>query len=1288
MNTVRFLSATALAGALFVLPSAALAQKSSTAPQSKGKVPQAATTEPADADAQVSRNADGSVATGDVIVVTGSRIARPEYSGVLPGVQVSGADLKARGFTNALEALNELPLVGNGASPLTGNNGGQAVSLGSAFVDLLDLGTARTLTLVNGRRYVSGNAASLFVAGNETGGQVDVNTIPAALIDRIDIVTVGGAAAYGSDAIAGVVNYVLKNKYEGVEVTGRAGMSARKDAGVYALSGIAGVNLLDNRLNLTVAAEYNHNDGLQADARDFRLRRATTITNYLNGANRNSAFTSAIINIAGVNNGAFLRASDDLVPSVAFAEGLINQTLSFNGTILNTVATPATSYTPLTQTVGGVLRTSNFITLDNGLGSVGNAIATPLGNISTSNTSFFNTATQLISGLPGATLISGNGRNGAATALLNLPLTTFSPTSLPAGVTAQNVFTQFNITPPAGASATDLSTLAINVLQANRPTAREFFALNPNVNTNYFLGTFIPGLPRIANTDTTLVTVAGVQVPVNQVLPFVAVPLEFNVDGSIRNYTAATLTPTTQGTIAQAPGSNGGFSAALANTVLRTQQDRFIANFNVNFEVSPNVTLFTENLYAKVRNVSLRNSPSQNFVTTGAENAALVLNVNNPFLTAANLASLNAVGINAATRGGSFALTRQNQDIFGNNPFVNTSDTYRVVGGARATFPLFGREFKAEASATYGRVVATTKTTQIKDIEYQLALDSARDSLGTIRCRAQLFPAQYLGRTPIATAANLTRLPGADGIPTESVFTPTITQAMIDQCQPLNPFGFDNMSAASKQYVRADVTFRNVSEQLFLQTSLTGSLFDLPAGPLGISIAGEYRRETLDFTSDSLNQLGRGRAAPSAQTTGKIRVFEGGGEARIPVFGPDFIPFLGSLEFNPAIRVSQQSGSSPTYRNLAGNLVSPTAVGKVSTIWSMAGSWRPIRDITLRGNITRSIRQPSIVELFLGGQPAFSAPADACGPAAIDSGSSAATRRVNCRAAVIAAGLGTNTSTADAFLASFVPVNAALAGSFSGSTGLLPERGNSYTFGGVLTPRFIPNLAISADFIHLDLSKVIQPIGLAQAVSFCYDSPTFPDSSAQTGSNTCASFTRQADFQVASGYASGFINLASTQIRAWKIEGRFDFDLPSNAGKIRLAGSAYNLMRYSDSASGNFSDVTESAGTFGRPKWKVNASARYEKGGFYSRLTWNWQNKTSLFTSGLPSTIENFPQVEIPAYSTFDVVVGADVTKKLRLQFVVSNITDKNYAGEIGLFTGSFVDQIGRRFQFSATSRF
>lgn len=727
--------------------------------------------------------------------------------------------------------------------------------------------------------------------------------------------------------------------------------------------------------------------------------------------------------------------------------------------------------------------------------------------------------------------------------------------------------------------------------------------------------------------------------------------------------------------------------------MLRAQQERLIFNLNANYELTPDITLFTENLYSRSDSIALRQATSQNFLSTGAENSALNINVNNPFLTAGNLAALSAVGIGTgAGQVQNFALTRQNQDIFGDNPTRNLVNTYRLVAGARAKFRILGNDWNAELSGTYGRAQQVSTTTSIKDIEYQLALDVVRDSSGQIRCRSQLFPGQYLGRTPTGTVSNFTRLPGAGGIPTDIVVTPTITQAQIDACQPLNPFGFNQMSEASKRYVRQDVTFNNTSTQTFIQGFVGGGVFDLPAGLFSINAAAEYRHESLNFFADELTLLGRGRSAPSATTVGSISVIEGGVEASVPLFGENFLSFLGNLTVNPAFRVSRQTGSASTFRNLAGVVSTPRSEGDPSVIYSVPGTWTPIPaiDLTFRGNYTQSIRQPSVVELFLGTQPAFAVAADPCGPAAIDNGTSAATRRANCRTALISLGIAANAAAADTFLATYVPNGASLPGSFSGAPGLSPERATSWTAGAIWSPRYIPGLSMSVDYINIDLANIIQPTNLTQALNFCYESRTFPDTSPQTGSNACSFFTRNAtDFQVAPGFASGFINLSATQLRAFNIAGSYRFELPSDLGNMLVRANAYHLVRYAESANGTFSDVINSAGTFARPQWEVQTTVRYQKNKFFTQGTWNWQDRTRFFSGGAPATVEVVPEIFRPSINTFDIVIGADVNDKFRIQFNILNATDQTTLGsDFQLASGTLADNFGRRFQLAITSRF
>lgn len=231
----------------------------------------------------------GTTAPEDVIIVTGSRIARTGFDTVQPALVLSSEQIDTRGYTNIGQALSELPAFG-----VPGNNpvGTQSsFGAGQTFVNFFGLGSQRTLTLVNGRRFVSSNVANLF-GPTDAGSQVDLNVIPTALIDRIETVAVGGAPIYGSDAIAGTLNIILKRDFEGIEIDGQYGLSWRGDAPDYRIRGIAGTDFgADDRGNITVSGEYNRSGGLTAQ--DRSLTRAGRF--YVTPIDPNSPFDQVLI---------------------------------------------------------------------------------------------------------------------------------------------------------------------------------------------------------------------------------------------------------------------------------------------------------------------------------------------------------------------------------------------------------------------------------------------------------------------------------------------------------------------------------------------------------------------------------------------------------------------------------------------------------------------------------------------------------------------------------------------------------------------------------------------------------------------------------------------------------------------------------------------------------------------------------------------------------------------------------------------------------------------------------
>lgn len=200
------------------------------------------------------------------IVVTGSRIQRSGETTSTPTVILGSEAIVKSGSISSGDLLRQLPAIAPGVgaeSSATGFNGA-----GLDLVDLRALGTNRTLVLVNGRRQVGSNPDST---------SVDLNSIPAPLIERLEVITGGASAVYGADAVSGVLNVILKRDFEGFQVDAQAGISSRGDAERYSLSALAGTNFADGRGNVTAFAGYTQSRGIAYNAR----KRAISGLNYV-----------------------------------------------------------------------------------------------------------------------------------------------------------------------------------------------------------------------------------------------------------------------------------------------------------------------------------------------------------------------------------------------------------------------------------------------------------------------------------------------------------------------------------------------------------------------------------------------------------------------------------------------------------------------------------------------------------------------------------------------------------------------------------------------------------------------------------------------------------------------------------------------------------------------------------------------------------------------------------------------------------------------------------------------
>lgn len=285
---------------------------------------------------------DADKADGE-IVVSGTRIASTGFTAPTPTTVIGEELIQARGTTNAIDAINEMPAFRPSQSPAAAGRGG--TSSGGSFVDLRGLSavagspTARTLVLVDGRRFVPSNPV----------GQVDINLIPTALIQRVEVVTGGASAAWGSDAIAGVVNIILKQDLQGIAGGASYGVSDKGDYREYAANLAAGTSFADGRGHIIAGIDYLNNEGVPDayTSRDWGRR-----------GYGNLALTAA--RAAGLPSRNVLpdvRISDRMAPGGVIVGGPLDN-IEFIGNGQTRIFTPG-SLVSGTQMLGGGANNSN-----------------------------------------------------------------------------------------------------------------------------------------------------------------------------------------------------------------------------------------------------------------------------------------------------------------------------------------------------------------------------------------------------------------------------------------------------------------------------------------------------------------------------------------------------------------------------------------------------------------------------------------------------------------------------------------------------------------------------------------------------------------------------------------------------------------------------------------------------------------------------------------------------------------------------------------------------------------
>ncbi len=687
-----------------------------------------------------------------------------------------------------------------------------------------------------------------------------------------------------------------------------------------------------------------------------------------------------------------------------------------------------------------------------------------------------------------------------------------------------------------------------------------------------------------------------------------------------------------------ATDSSGGDGFFLTETAQVTSDlDRGNVFSSGSFAFTDSLNGYFEALYFRSEGTEIIDQPIFNATLFGGNSAALTFQATDPRLTDQARARLAELGVT------SFRVSRASRDLVNNNAKTET-DLYRVVAGAAYDFELAERSFTWDTSINYGKSRAENFQTVLNQQNFINAINVTRNAAGQIVCSTT-------GTIGVITGG---RVPIAD-----------------PNCVPLDIFGEGRPSAAARDYVTGRTNAKSILEQAIFNTNVTGSLFDYYAGSLSFAVGYEHREEKGRFRPDAFQTAGLGRAVPILGNGGKFDTDEIFGELLIPVISSaQEIPGLYSLDVE-----------------LKGRRVDNSVNGKFDT-YTYGLNWNVLPDLRLRGNRTRSLRAPSITELFTPTSSAFFFVNDPCDALFINQGPRDASgntiRSQNCQA--LFTSLGVPLSGFQATIRS-----ASQQGVTSGDPNLRNEASSSSTFGFVWEPEFLEGFSLQADYLEIDISDAIVSLTGTQVAEFCYDDPNFNRTTPRNQTNPfCNRLNRtsngqilptlNADGTLTPAVQTSFGNAASTDFRGVTAQAGYNWEIGESGWIADTDVTFFNLRELSTLNAGvrDFAD-----GELGNPNRTYQFRAGVSNGTFGITGQANYQS-AQVFDRNF--TVESRDILKVSSYRTFDLGLNYNFNEDTTFRFSMTNVTDKEPpTGTTGI---GVYDILGRRMTVSGEYRF
>jgi outer membrane receptor protein involved in Fe transport len=480
-------------------------------------------------------------------------------------------------------------------------------------------------------------------------------------------------------------------------------------------------------------------------------------------------------------------------------------------------------------------------------------------------------------------------------------------------------------------------------------------------------------------------------------------------------------------------------------------------------------------------------------------------------------------------------------------------------------------------------------------------------------------------------------------------------------CVPVNPFGIGSITPEAGAFIATQQTSKEVFERRVAGGSITGDLFTLPAGPVGVAVGAEWRKDQYDFLPGATDLAGEYGPDSRGITAGEYDLTEYFAEVRVPLLADK--PFVKALTFEAAGRKSDYS----TFGN--------------ATTWKAGVEWAPIDWFRLRSAFNRALRAPTVGELFAPISNGFTGATDPCEVTSHPT----AEQKALCVAQGIPQGdIDTFTST-----------NQGFGSSSGGNPDLTPEKSDTFTVGAVITVPGISGLNLTVDYFDIKVDNAIATIDAQKTLNGCF---TLLDNS----SALCQSIHRTAGNGQIDFVTTQLANIGSLKVSGVDFQADYSVGLPG-ALAFRDHGANLSLMLAvsklferttqvqgfpEDDCAGFIGSSCSGQDTFAVPDIKATFSAAWLSGPFSLRAQARYIGAMDIFP-GTDTVVTG-----AGAQTYVDLNGGVKIGKSLQILAGVDNLLDKQppllgaaLAGDANTDT-SLYDIIGRRYFLSLRVQF